>query len=211
MKYALIFLITPFISSVITLSAFSADYDNPMELTAIKGILQDFTYQLKPVHPGCVKEFDVSLADSLPPIVRSVDVRACVSSNELAVPYDTGEDGYVRYEYELDGGGKGSFGYKYIGKSDSGVFVLATRSSTGGTIVAESVFLIKDSFENYWAFDNDDKKTQDRRLVITCIGQIILGDRDSGSLKLEGDKLTLGASQYRKKEAAIDLGKFNGD
>ena len=55
-------------------------------------------------------------------------------------------------------------------------------------MVAESLFLIKDSFENYSRFDdNDNKKTLDRRLIITNIGQITLGDRDTGKVTLEGD------------------------
>lgn len=191
----------------ISIPGICADNYPDREVAAIKDILHDFTYQLKPVHPGCVREFDVSLADSPPPIVRSVDVRACVSSNEFYMPPTTSEDGYVGYEYDLGGGGKGSFAYKYIGKSESGVFVLATRSSTGGTMVAESIFLIRDSFKNYWSFDNDNNKTLDRRLIITCTGQITLGDRDSGKVTLEGNKLTLGPSQYRDKAVTIDLSK----
>ena len=61
------------------------------------------------------------------------------------MPFKTGEDGYVGYEYDLGGGEKGSFSYKYLGKSDNGIHVLRTRSSGGGTMVAESLFLIKDS------------------------------------------------------------------
>ncbi len=203
MKYLLA--IALFIS--ISVPGICADQQPETLVAAIKDILHDFTYQLKPVHPGCVREFDVSMADSPPPIVRSVDVRACVTSNEFYMPFNTGEDGYISYGYDLDEGGKGSFAYKYLGKSDSGLFVLATRSSTGGTMVAESIFLIKDSFKNYWSFDNENNKTQDRRLIITCIGQITLGDRDSGKVTLEGNKLTLGPSQYREQAVTIDLGK----
>lgn len=193
---------------LLSVSALASDNSSPKEVASIKDILHDFTYQLKPVHPGCVREFDVSLADSPPPIVRSVDVRSCVTSNEYYMPFKTGEDGYVSYEYDLGEGEKGSFGYKYLGKSDNGIFVLATQSNTGGTMVAESVFLVLDYFANYWELDNEDKKREDRRLIITCIGQFTLGDRDSGKVSLEGNKLMLGASQYREKEVTIDLGKF---
>jgi hypothetical protein len=182
-----------------------ADESPEILVAAIKDILHDFSYQLKPVHPGCVKEFDVSLADSPPPIVRAVDIRACVTSNELFMPFKTGDDGYIGYEYDLGDGEKGSFAYKYLGKSESGIFVLATRSSGGGTMVAESLFLIKDSFENYWDFDNENKKTLDRRLIMTCVGQITLGDRDTGKVSLEGNRLILSPSQYREKAVTIDL------
>ncbi len=201
------FLLTLILFLSLSVPAISAQDDSEIVVAAIKDILHDFTYQLKPVHPGCVREFDVSLADSPPPIVRAVDVRACVTSNEFYMPFNTGEDGYISYEYDLGEGEKGSFAYKYLGKSDSGLFVLATRSSTGGTMVAESLFLIKDSFKNYWSFDNENKKTLDRRLIITCIGQITLGDRDTGKVTLKENKLILGPSQYREKAVTIDLGK----
>lgn len=198
---------------LITMSAnaYSSDRELGIEVSAIKDILHNFTYELKPIHPGCVREFEVSLADSPPPVVRSVDVRACVSSNEFYMPFKTGEDGYVSYEYDLGQGEKGTFGYKYLGKSDSGIFVLATRSSTGGTMVAESVYLIKDSFENYSSFDDKDKESMDRRLVITCVGQITLGDRDSGTVSLNGNTLTLGKSQYREKEITMNLSALKAE
>ena len=189
-------------------SAYSSDQGLGTQVASIKDILEDFTYQLKPIHPGCVREFEVSLQDSPPPIVRTVDVRACVSGNELSVPFKTGDDGYISYEYDLGDNEKGTFGYKYIGKSENGIFVLTTRSSTGGTMVAESVYLVLDYFANYWDLDSEYKQTEDRRLVITCVGQFALGDRDSGTVTLKGNTLTLGKSQYREKEVTIDLGKF---
>ena len=204
MKFILAF----FLIISFSVGGLASDDSSSKEAASIKDILDDFTYQLKPVHPGCVREFEVSLADSPPPIVRSVDVRACVTSNEYYMPFKTGEDGYISYEYDLGGGGKGTFAYKYLGKSDNGIFVLATQSNTGGTMVAESVFLVLDYFANYWELDNEDKKREDRRLIITCVGQLTLGDRDSGKVTLEGNKLMLGASQYREKEVVIDLGKF---
>lgn len=81
--------------------------------------LLNFTFDGKPVHPGCVKEFDASLADSPPPIVRALDVKACVTSNEFYMQFKKNDDGYVGYEYGLGEGEKGSFSYKYLGSSDS--------------------------------------------------------------------------------------------
>lgn len=202
------FILEFFLIFSLSVNAAASDVSSSNEVASIKDILDDFTYQLKPIHPGCVREFEVSLADSPPPIVRSVDVRACVKSNELYMPFKTGEDGYESYEYDIGQGEKGTFAYKYIGKSDNGIFVLATRSNTGGTMVAESIFLVLDYFSNYWDFDIKGKKSEDRRLIITNLGQIPLGDRDSGTVTLNGNKLALGASQYRDTEVTIDLGKF---
>jgi len=38
-----------------------------------------------------------------------------------------------------------------------------------------------------------------------CIGQIVRGDRDVGTIELENNKLKLGKSQYRKKLEVINL------
>ena len=170
-----------------------------------KDALLNFNFEGKPVHPGCVREFDVSLADSPPPVVRAVDVKACVTSNEFYMPFKTNYDGFVGYEYDLGEGEKGSFSYKYLGTSDNGIHVLDTRSSGGGTMVAESLFLIKADSGEYVDFDSDNKKVNETRLIMTCIGQITLGDRDTGKVALKGNQLILGPSQYRDKEEAINL------
>lgn len=171
----------------------------------LKDALENFSFEGKPVHPGCVREFDVALSDSPPPIVRAVDIKACVTSNEFYMPFKTREDGYIGYEYDLGDGEKGSFSYKYLGKSDSGIHVLDTRSSGGGTMVAESVFLIKSDTRDYWDFDNQYNKTSKKRLIMICTGQITIGDRDRGTIDLSGNQLILGPSQYRDKAEAIDL------
>lgn len=171
----------------------------------VKGALENFKFNGKPVHPGCVREFDVALADSPPPIVRAVDIEACVTGNEFYMPFTTDNQGYIGYEYDLGEGEKGSFSYKYLGKTPSGIRVLDTRSSGGGTMVAESLLLIKISDEDYWNFDNEYRKTADKRLIMTCTGQIALGDRDTGDVALKGNQLILGPSQYRDKAEAIDL------
>lgn len=164
-----------------------------------------FTFNGKAIHPGCVREFNVSPADSLPPIVRAVDVEACISSNENYMEFKTSDEGYVSYEYDSGGGEKGYFAYKYLGKTKDGPHVLDTRTNTGGTMIAVTVFLVRFGVEKYSFFTDDDKQETAERLVMTCGGQIPRGDKDTGSVELKGDKLILGASQYREKEEVIQL------
>jgi|GEM_PF-891372 len=186
-------------------SSASSEENTATHLAGAVDPKENFEYDGKPIHPGCVREFEVALADSPPPIVSAVDVKACVTSNEFYMPFTNDDQGYIGYEYDLGDGEKGNFSYKFLGKSDGGIYVLKTRSRGGGTMVAESLFLIKDSFENYWDLDDGNKKTQDRRLIIACIGQITLGDRDGGKVSLKGDHLILGPSQYREKAVTIDI------
>ena len=170
----------------------------------LKKANKSFTYNGKPIHPGCVEQFNVNLADSGPPIVRAVDVAACVSSNEYFMDYKVSDDGYVGYEYE-DSGERYYFGYKYIGKASGGLHILDTRSSGGGTMVAMTIFLTRFGLENYRFFDEQGKLKIEERLIMKCIGQIVRGDRDVGTIELENNKLKLGKSQYRKKLEVINL------
>jgi hypothetical protein len=170
----------------------------------LKKANKSFTYNGKPIHPGCVEQFNVNLADSGPPIVRAVDVAACVSSNEYFMDYKVSDDGYVGYEYE-DSGERYYFGYKYIGKASGGLHILDTRSSSGGTMVAMTIFLTRFGLENYRFFDEQGKLKIEERLIMKCIGQIVRGDRDVGTIELENNKLKLGKSQYRKKLEVINL------
>lgn len=166
---------------------------------------ESFYFDGKAIHPGCVRQFNVGLADSPPPIVRSVDVAACVSSNENYEPFKISDEGYVSYEYELVEGEKGWFAYKYLGKTGSGLHVLDTRSNEGGTMVAMTVFLIDFNTGNYLTISNEEKSENNKRLIMSCTGQITRGDRDSGTVMLKGNELTLGVSQYRNKNEVITL------
>jgi len=178
------------------------------ETPSIKDILneanQSFTYKGKTIHPGCVEQFNVNLADSGPPIVKAIDVESCVSSNEFFMDYQVSKDGYIGYEYE-DSGEKQYFGYKIIGKAKGGIHILDTRASGGGTMVAMTIFLTRFGLENYRSFDDQEKLYIEKRLIMKCIGQIQRGDRDIGSIELINNNLVLGKSQYRKKVEVISL------
>jgi len=175
---------------------------------SIESILKEanksFTFNGKPIHPGCVGQFNVDLADAGPPIVRAVDVAACISSNEFFMDYKVSDDGYVEYEYE-DSGEKKYFRYKYIGKAKGGIHILDTRYSGGGTMVAMTIFLTRFSLESYRSFDEQEKLKIEKRLIMKCIGQINRGDRDIGSIELKDNKLILGESQYRQKSEVISF------
>lgn len=152
-----------------------------------------------------MRQFNISLADSAPPIVRAVDVEACISSNENYMPFKISEKGYVTYEYDIVDGEKGYFAYKYLGKTEDGTLVIDTLSNEGGTMVAMVVFLVDFDVEDYSFFDDEGKKNTGKRLIMSCTGQITRGDRDSGTVTLKDGKLVLGKSQYRDKDEVIEL------
>ena len=173
----------------------------------LKETKEKFTFDGKAIHPGCVRQFNISPADSEPPIVRAVDVGACISSNENTEPFRTTDKGYVLYEYDAGYGEKGYFAYKYLGMTKSGTLVIDTLSNEGGTMVAMVVFLLDFDVEDYSFFDDAGKKKAGKRLIMSCTGQITRGDRDTGTVTLKDNELILGKSQYRDKEEVIELGK----
>jgi hypothetical protein len=164
-----------------------------------------FTFDGKAIHPGCVRQFNVGLADSPPPIVRAVDVGACVTSNENFMDFKTSDKGYVSYEYDIGEGEKGYFAYKYLGTTKDGMLALDTMSNEGGTLVAMTVMLIDFDTGDYSFFDDEGKQKTGKRLIMSCVGQITRGDRDSGTVTLKEGKLILGKSQYRDKDEVIEL------
>lgn len=198
-----------FLTFILLLSFVAQGICNEDKSETLKSALQEanknFTFNASPIHPGCVNEFSVDMADSGPPIVRSVDVASCVSSNEFfSTEYKISDDGYIGYEYE-NSGEKNYFGYKYVGKAKGGLHILDTMWSGGGTLVANTVFLTRFSLENYKSFDDEGKLKVKKRLIMKCVGQIVRGDRDIGKIELKDDQLILGESQYRKKSEVIRL------
>jgi len=166
---------------------------------------ESFKFDGKAIHPGCVRQFNVGPADAPPPIVRAVDVEACVTSNENFMEFKTSDKGYVSYEYDIGEGEKGYFAYKYLGTNKDGTLALDTMSNQGGTMVAMTVMLIDFDTGEYSFFDDEGKKKTEKRLIMTCVSQITRGDRDSGTVTLKEGKLMLGKSQYRDKDEVIEL------
>jgi len=204
--FAILFLFA--LSAICNDALSETDVAEPQEAPSIKDILEEanksFTYEGKTIHPGCVKQFMVDLADAGPPIIRAVDVESCLSSNEFSMGYKISDDGYIGYEYE-DSGEKNYFGYKVVGKVKGGIHIVDTRASGDGTMVAMTIFLTRFGLENYRSFDEEEKLKIEPRLVMKCIGQIDRGDRDIGSIELINNNLVLGESQYRKKAEVISL------
>jgi len=181
----------------------AADETNSIE-NELESANKKFIYKGKPIHPGCVEQFNISLADSGPPVIRAVDVESCINSNEFVQEYKVNDDGYMIYEYGEEGENK-FFGYKYIGKASGGLHVLDTISSGGGTMVAKTLLLTRFGLENYKSFDDEGKINIEKRLIMKCIGQIVRGDRDMGKVELKDNEIILGESQYRKKMEVIHL------
>lgn len=108
-----------------------------------------------------------------------------------------GEPLYVYFDEKptkLEPMNKGEFGYQYIGKTKSGIYVLETTDWAGGTEIDESLMLLTFEKDNGIAVDWNKKTIRSgrERLLLKKVGEIILGDGWKGKLKIERNKLLVG-------------------
>jgi uncharacterized protein len=93
---------------------------------------------------------------------------------------------------------KSEFGYSFVGRTQSGIDVLMTSESGGGTGVFENLLLVKVDYESSGSeLLPTNGKTEvmtfkKRRLVIRKLGEIGLGDRWQGDLKVTGNQIEIG-------------------
>jgi hypothetical protein len=87
--------------------------------------------------------------------------------------------------------GEESFSYRYIGRSLSGVHLLRTWSSGGGTGVFGSIILVTLS-EDMSLYIAPDGAKRSRRLVLKKIASLALGDRYTGKIFYKWGILSIG-------------------
>ena len=178
--------------------------DSPPPATRLAGPSEEvanFTYQGKPIHPGCVWEFEVWMSEGAddPPRVLTVDVDSCTTSQKNFKPVTVGKNGYVTCR-SSDDRSTAWFSYKRLGTTSTGTHVLATESGGEGTMVSTCVYLVRVETEGYFTYrEGAASPTVEKRLVLKCVGQIGQGDRDNGTVELRGDTLVLGTSRYRNR------------
>ena len=164
-----------------------------------------FTYKGKPIHPGCIREFEVWMSDGDPPRVLTVDVDSCVTSDKNFSPLRRSPDGWVSASTG-DEQSRDWCAYKHLGRTSTGTHVLAVRLAGGGTMVATYVYLVRFDQEEYQLFSKGgERPSVEKRLVLKCVGQLGIGDRDDGTLELRGDVLVLGVSRHRNQEEKYRL------
>jgi hypothetical protein len=117
---------------------------------------------------------------------------------DVTVVENAGESPVVRYRGEKDGVAD-MIDYQYIGKLRSGVHVLETWESGGGTMVSMRLMFV--TLENdRGLLVHEDAHVIDLgtpRVLIRKLGEIPLGDRYEGSVELKGSQLRIGADTGR--------------
>ena len=94
----------------------------------------------------------------------------------------------------------GYIAYQHLGATPKGLHVLVTSVSGGGSGVFRNVIWVR------LQHDQVQKEGVSRpRTMLVLVGSFALGDRDDGSVKLEGTRLIVGRSRYRDSAQVIGL------
>jgi hypothetical protein len=121
----------------------------------------------------------------------------------------------------VDPGDGEKIGYEYIGTTRSGVQVLNTWQSGGGTLVSTNLLLVTIE-EDRGLVDPLDVTPYSRlrsgvlhltrpRLLIRKLGEVALGDRWEGELRVEGNSIIVGPDEGHFSKEDFAEGPFHND
>ena len=158
---------------------------------------QDFTYKGTAIHPKLIQEFEIWLSDYCPPVTVSVDVIAATQArNEYeSTGIITVGDTWFRYNSEE----QGYYEYRRLGTLESGIHVLETAYSGGGSGIFMGLLFVRFAVDKPYNLDG----LPYERLLLQVVGDYGLGDRDNGSIEVLDDRVIVGASRYRKQQVEL--------
>ncbi len=143
------------------------------------------------IHPRIINDFSTWLSDTGDQIV-AINLLDAQGSNryfgDVEIRAIDGECPWVSWER---GGRNGSFGYQYIGMTESNVHLLFTSNWGGGSGQFRDVMLL--TIEPDTGIDWEGKERE--RLLLRKIGEIGLGDRWAGELRVTRNTLWIGPDE----------------
>jgi hypothetical protein len=160
-------------------------------LTLVPGptLVPGFLWNGKPIHPGCVEQLTTDLADSYP-YVAAVDLEGCQRGNRYSTAPEV--DGGVLRRRDPDPEVRGYFQYEYVGVLASGVHVLRTGASGGGSGFFQSLLFVRIRESSVL----EDGRSRSRQ-TLELVGSENLGDRDEVTVSLKGDVVKIRRRPFR--------------
>lgn len=157
-----------------------------------------FSYAGRPVHPAAVMELSCDLADPLPKIA-AIDLEGFTRSNAVCQSVVTEEGGHIWLRDE-ERCGTGFFRYRSLGRSPANTWILLTESNGGGSGCFQSLLFIR--LDEAVVMTNTGSRDQ---IILKCVGEYVLGDRDEGTLRVDGNRLFIGKSKYRAEDVVLTI------
>lgn len=158
-----------------------------------------FTYEGNPISVGVLKAFGLDdLSGEKLPAAAVVLEEATDERYEIKSEGGNPRKG-IRAEYgEASFNGQESLGYVYLGRLANGSHVLLTTYSGGGSGIFTNLLLVNFTIHTQYT----DEGRQDRILVMDA-GQITLGDRYDGKIKVEPKSITIGGGRNHEGQQVI--------
>ncbi len=160
---------------------------------------KDFPYAFDKspfISPKIIQDFATWSSDNGDAIV-AINVLEAQGSNrycgDALVRNTPGEYPYVYHE-TATAGSFSEFGYRYVGRTSSGVYVLHTTDCGGGSGVYHNLMLVTFEYDQSLNCDWDKNVVQpgEKRILIKKQGEFALGDRWDGKLSVKGDSIFVG-------------------
>lgn len=146
------------------------------------------------INPKIVEALTSWVSDGGDQIV-AIDIDRAQDSNRFCCPPDGQADWGKTTSFSDEKENRTTaFGYKQIGRTHSGVHVVKTWDSSDGSAAWISlVFLVIENDYGLTIEESDSKATRTRpRRLLKKLGDVFLGDRWQGQLKVEGNKVHIG-------------------
>lgn len=160
------------------------------------------------INPRVIQELSPWLSDNHDQVV-AVDLIHSQKSNrffcEAKIRNIKDQNPFVYVESE-DKNNPGFFGYQYVGKSDSGLYVLLISENGGGTGDFKKLMFLKLEQDRAAVVDwtNGVVKMNEPRILLKKVGEVALGDRWDGELKVVGDSILIGKDRGSYSGSAND-------
>ena len=157
------------------------------------------------IHPKIIEDLTSWISDSGEQVV-AVNLLESMGTNRYYGDIKVREKASPLIYYENTEGCKQTdcttgypvFGYRLIGRSSTGIYVLFTESRGGGTGSFRNLFFASLEKDKGLSYDeeNHTMRIDRERWIIKKLGEIPLGDRYEGELSVKGDVLHIGKNKY---------------
>ena len=152
------------------------------------------------VDPRILDEMTTWMSD-LGDLVVEVDLAGSDPGDEIEVGEVAGNCPFVRHvERDVSGDYSGSFGYRYVGMTRSGVHILKIARDGGGSATWASLLFVAVELRHGIGRreereDGSVIRADRERIVVRKLGTLATGDRWSGELRVRGNGVFVGKDQ----------------
>ncbi|MGD1906872.1 MAG: hypothetical protein ACFB0C_12875 [Leptolyngbyaceae cyanobacterium] len=167
-----------------------------------------FEFQREPITPRAVSDLLPWLSDTEPgPIALDIE-GSTAETNRYWADISTIDAGpwqgaiLATWQPRIDQDITYSSAYQWLGRLDNGLHVLRVWQNTGGRGYFTHVLVVR--FSTDYEYDHRDRK----RLVMTRVGQAVLGDRDDRVITLEGNTIVIPPAEHESVPTRLDFSDY---